>query len=152
MLASDPITILFHCHACGKETFIIKERSAGGPLPRHCEPCRAKRRVSGNARAWSPERVAAFTKDWCNGMSAAALEAKYDIAATSVYYHQKRLGLPARGARQRHTEDLRAKIVSLKKDGKSFTQIGDEVGLSKSAVAGIIFRQRKRLRVSPGLW
>jgi hypothetical protein len=92
--------------------------------------------------AWPHSRVATLRALWHQNLSMAAIGRRLDVSGTTVFAKAHELGFPARSPRPHATWPAGriAKLWALQRKGLSLAEIGQELGVSKRAVACKIHR------------
>jgi hypothetical protein len=87
--------------------------------------------------AWPHSRVATLRALWHQNLSMAAIGRRLGVSGTTVFAKAHELGFPARSPRPHASwhADRIAKLRALQRDGLSLAEIGQELGVSKRAVA-----------------
>ena len=95
---------------------------------------------------WPRSRVATLRALWRSGLSMAAIGRQLGVAKGSVFAKVHELGLPLRPPRPHPTwPPVRiAKLWALQRKGLSLAEIGQRLGVSRSAVAGKISRLKSQ--------
>jgi hypothetical protein len=92
--------------------------------------------------AWPHSRVATLRALWDQNLSMAAIGRRLGVSGTTVFAKIQELGFPARSPRPHATwhADRIAKLQALLRKGLSLAEIGQELGVSKRAVACKTYR------------
>jgi hypothetical protein len=95
---------------------------------------------------WPRSRVATLRALWRSGLSMVAIGRQLGVSKGSVFATVHELGLPPRSPRPHPTwPPLRiAKLRALRRKGLSLAEIGQGLGVSRSAVAGKISRLKSQ--------
>lgn len=93
-------------------------------------------------RPWPPEQEARLRALWADqSLTLVAVADALNLPLGKVSYRAEALGLPRKpSTRDKRSAEARDEIVRLWRAGKSAREIGDQLGMTRNAVIGVIHR------------
>lgn len=136
MIADSSVTIIYSCLSCGEETFVTRP-TRKGRIPFYCKDCTAEQVTRGVP--WTPDRIETLKRMWNAGAPMARIVAALGTTQAAVISKKSRLGLVKRHP-NRYSFATKQKVLRLKREGRTFSEIAKEIGVSRNCVAGLIHR------------